>query len=94
MENPEIFKLFMYTCMDMWSWDAEISLEGFKAQIETYISNLESHIGPEAHKRLADMGVIDNTGMSWEEQDAQTRADIEKYKELLDYLNNDNNWNI
>lgn len=85
-------KLFMNICMDLWSYDAPITYELFISTVKEYIKNLESHIGEEAHKKLKELGVIDNTGMTWEEQDAQTGKQIKEYKDLLDYLQDDSNW--
>ena len=82
----------MNVCMDLWSYDAPITYELFVNTVKEYIKNLESHIGVEAHKKLKELGVIDNTGMTWEEQDIQTEKQIKEYKDLLDYLQNDINW--
>ena len=82
----------MDVCMDMWSYDADISYDAFIEQVETYISNLESYIGEDAHRDLEAKGVTDNTGMSWSEQDQQCEQQIQEYRDLLEYLQNDSNW--
>lgn len=90
--NKAITDLFMDICMDLWAGDVTISYERFIKEIQERIENLESYIGEDAHKRLESMGIEDNTGMSWEEQDKQTEKQISEYKELLIFLENDNNW--
>lgn len=86
--------LFMNICMDLWSGDVTISYDRFTQEIQERIKNLESYIGEDSHKHLESLGIIDNTGMTWEEQDAQTQKEIEKYKELLSYLETDSNWTL
>jgi len=87
-----MFELFMNICMDLWSWDAEISYELFTKTLRDCIANLKSHIGEEAHRYLESVGVIDNTGLTWEEQDRNTQKEIARYEELLKYLETDSNW--
>ena len=87
-----MFELFMNICMDLWSWDVEISYELFTKTLRDCIANLKSHIGEEAHRYLERVGVIDNTGLTWEEQDRNTQKEIERYEELLKYLETDSNW--
>lgn len=87
-------KLFMNICMDLWAGDCSISYELFIKTVKSYISNLKSHIGPEAHKHLQEIGCIDETGMTWEEQDKQAKEQIKEYESLLSYLENDSNWTI
>ena len=84
----------MYLCMELWAGDAEISYELFIKEINERISNLKSHIGVEAHRREAELGIIDETGMSWEEQDKYMQKEINEYQGLLEYLDNDSNWTI
>lgn len=86
--------LFMDICMDLWSGDVTISYDIFTQEIHERIKNQESYIGEDSHKRLESLGIIDNTGMTWEEQDAQTQKEIAKYKELLSYLETDSNWTL
>ena len=38
------------------------------------------------------LGVKDETCLSWEEQDEQCKKQIREYETLLDYLNDDSNW--
>ncbi len=85
-------ELFFNVCLDLWAGDVAITYDIFRETVGTYIRNLESHIGEDAHKHLADLGVIDETGMTWEEQDEQTKKQIDEYKKLLDYLEMDENW--
>lgn len=85
-------RLFMDICMDLWAGDVPISYDRFKEEIETRIQNLKSHMGAEAHARLAALGVEDLTGMTIEEQDAQMQKQIDELKQLLDYLETDSNW--
>ena len=86
--------LFMDTCMDLLSRDIPITYEAFVNTVKEYIDNLRSHIGKEAHEQEAAMGVIDETGMTREEQDAACERQIREYKQLLEYLEDDNNWII
>lgn len=94
MEKISIEKLFMNVCMDLWSGDVAISLDVFKKTVTEYIFNLKSSLGKDAHIRLSDLGVVDETGLSWEEQDEQCKKQIMEYEALLDYLNEDSNWTI
>lgn len=84
--------LFMDICMDLWAGDVSISYDRFKEEILTRITNLKSHMGADAHRREAELGIIDETGMSWEEQDAQLQKQIDEHQQLLDYLETDSNW--
>ena len=90
--NTKIFEQFMYICMDLWSWDAEISYDMMKKTIQTYINNLQSQMGEEAHKRFVELGGIDLTEESWEEQDKHTQEQIDVLQELFNYLETDSNW--
>lgn len=87
-------RLFMDICMDLWSGDVTISYKGFREEVLTRIANVKSHMGKEAHDRETRMGIIDNTGMSIEEQDDVLQKEIDKYQKLLDYLDDDSNWTI
>ena len=78
--------------MDLWSWDAEISYDMFKGEIVSRINNLRSHIGSEAHIKERELGIIDVTGMTWEEQDKFATQQIKEYEQLLNYLECDTNW--
>ena len=85
-------KIFMSLCMDMWAGDVSISYDAFIKEVKRIIENLKSYIGIEAHKKLEEIGVVDNTGMSWEEQDEYHQKQIKEYQDLLTYLENDSNW--
>lgn len=84
--------LFMDICMDLWSGDVAITYEGFIREVEKRIENLESHIGPAAREREAELGIEDLTGMTGEEQDEQIREQIAEYKKLIAFLKYDSNW--
>lgn len=84
----------MDLCMDLWAGDADISYELFIKEINKCISNLKSHMGVEAHRREFELGIIDETGISWEEQDNYMQKQINEYQRLLEYLENDSNWTI
>ncbi len=88
----EMFKSITFICMDLWAGDVDISYEGFREEVLTRINNLKSSIGPEAHARLAFLGVMDRTGQTIEEQDEWSRQEIAKYQKILDFLDNDDNW--
>lgn len=85
-------RLFMDIMMDLWAGDVIVSYKIFIEEINKRISNLQSHIGTEAHQKETALGIIDKTGMSWEEQDENLRKQINEYQELLEYLENDSNW--
>ncbi len=85
-------KLFMNICMDFWAGDVSISYERFREEIITRINNIKSHMGSEAHAREKALGIIDETGMSIEEQDIQDQQLINDYQALLDFLDDDSNW--
>lgn len=87
-----IEKLFMNICMDFWASDVSISYERFREEILERINNIKSHMGLEAHAREEALGVIDETGMSIEEHDAQDQQLINDYQALLDFLDDDSNW--
>lgn len=75
------------TISELLSWDAEnITTKMIIDRLNEYIENLYSYIDRESHKRLEDLGVEDNTKMSWIDQDAQTIEQINDYKEAVKYL--------
>lgn len=65
------------------SWDCEPTKENIIKTLRKWIENLYSQIGKAAHEHLLACGIIDKTGMSWEEQDMQMLKQIEKYKQCL-----------
>lgn len=65
------------------SWDIEPTEEKIKRVLNKWIDNLYSHIGVEAHKHEEECGIVDLTGMTWEEQDKQMLKQIESYKNCL-----------
>lgn len=69
------------------SWDQKVTKENLIKVFETWIANLQSHIGPEAHLHSLECGVEDCSGMSWGEQDEIYLREIETYKECLAELN-------
>jgi hypothetical protein len=91
-KDRNLYELFMEVCMDLWSYDVAITYELFRNRVLTYISNLESYLGEEAHIQLEELGVADDTGLSWEDQDSNKKHMISDYKRLLAYLDNDSNW--
>jgi hypothetical protein len=78
--------------MDLWAGDMTITYERYKQEILDRIQNLQSLMGEEAHKRSQELGIIDATGMTWEEQDAQAQKQITELQQLLDFLETDSNW--
>lgn len=65
------------------SWDIEPTTENIKDMLHFWIKNLYSHIGEEAHEHSLTCGIIDETGMTWEEQDMQMLTQIMEYKKCL-----------
>lgn len=65
------------------SWDVEPTEELIKQTLNKWIENLYSQIGAEAHKHLLACGIVDKTGMTWEEQDMQMLQQIDRYKKCL-----------
>jgi hypothetical protein len=65
------------------SWDCKVTKENIKKVLDEWIDNLYSHVGIEAHKHSLACGVVDETGMTWEEQDAQYLQQIDRYKKCL-----------
>ena len=65
------------------SWDIEPTKENIKRTLNKWINNLYSHVGVAAHKHSLSCGVIDETDMTWEEQDMIMLKQIERYKRLL-----------
>ena len=90
--DQSVESLFMRVCMELWAWDLPLSCKLFKETVQTYIDNLKSHIGEDARQREKELGIIDETGMSAEESDQQLQDEINAYKNLLEYLEDDNNW--
>lgn len=70
----------------LWSYDAKPTKKLIKETINKWIENLYSHIGAEAYKHSLSCGVVDKTGMTWEEQDMQMLQQIDKYKKCLMYM--------
>lgn len=62
------------------SWDIEPTKEKIKRVLNNWIENLYSHVGAKAHKHEEECGIVDLTGMTWEEQDIQMLKQIESYK--------------
>ena len=87
-------KIFMDICMDLWAGDVAITYKIFKQEINNRIENLSSTIGEAAHRHLLEIGVTDETGMTWEEQDMYTKNQIDKLQQLLNYLETDSNWTL
>lgn len=69
------------------SWNQKVTKENLIKVFETWIANLQSHIGFEAHQHSLECGVEDCSGMSWGEQDEIYLREIETYKECLAELN-------
>ena len=68
------------------SWDIEPTKENMIWELNKWITNLYSHVGKAAHGREAEIGIIDETGIPWEEQDAQMLQKIETYKATIKKL--------
>lgn len=68
------------------SCDIKPTKEIIAEELNFYIKNLYSHVGEEAHKHSESIGIINDTGMTWEEMDAQMLKQIEEYKEALKEL--------
>ncbi len=71
---------------DLLSWDCEPTNENLIRNFNKWIDNLYSHIGDSAHLHLLSLGIADETGLSWAEQDARTLEQIELYKECVNHL--------
>jgi len=82
--NPVIKEVIEY----LKSWDVTPTKENIKEVLTEWINNLYSHIGVEAHKNELALGIKDETGLSWEEQDNIMLSQIEDYKNALDELEN------
>lgn len=65
------------------SWDCEPTKENITRTLKKWIENLYSHIGAEAHMHSLACGVVDETGVSWEDQDMQMLQQIKKYKQCI-----------
>lgn len=65
------------------SWDVKPTKENMKKVLNKWIANLYSHIGTEAHKHSLACGIVDKTGMTWEEQDMYALQQIDRYKKCL-----------
>lgn len=68
------------------SWDLEPTEELIKQTLNKWIKNLYSQIGVAAHEHALACGIIDNTEMTWEEQDMLMLQQIERYKKCLEEI--------
>lgn len=68
--------------------DIKPTKENIIKEIKEQIKNLYSHIGEEAHKHSAECGVVDLTGITWEEHDKWVIEIINEYKECIRELEN------
>lgn len=68
------------------SYDGIPTKENIKNVLIKWIENLYSHIGAEAHKHSLACGIVDETGMTWEEQDMLMLQQIARYKKCLDTM--------
>ena len=80
--NPNIVEAVEY----LESWDAEATKENLIKVFKTWIANLQSQIGPEAHKRLMVNGVTLGTNITWDEVDKVHLRKIEEYQQCLKEL--------
>ena len=71
------------TVIDILSWDGKVSYESIIQVLSGKISNLKSQIGEEYHKKLIAYGIKDETGMTWDEQDDQSRELINDYTNAI-----------
>lgn len=65
------------------SWDCKPTKEEMIKTLREWIKNLYSHIGVAAHEHSLACGIVDETGVSWEEQDMQMLQQIERYKKCI-----------
>lgn len=77
--NPVLTEVIEY----LESCDCKPTIENIKRTLNKWIKNLYSHIGKETHKHLLGCGIVDETGMTWEEQDMQMLQQIKKYRQCL-----------
>lgn len=81
--NPILQEVIEY----LESWDVKPTQQNITQVLNEWIENLYSHIGAEAHKHSLECGVVDETEMTWEEQDMYMLNQINKYKKCLKDLN-------
>lgn len=77
--NPILEEVIEY----LKSCDVKPTEENIKYTLNKWIKNLYSHVGAEAHEHSLACGVVDETGMTWEEQDIIMLQQIEEYKKCL-----------
>lgn len=65
------------------SWNCKPTKENIKRTLWKWIENLYSQVGKDAHEHLLACGIVDKTGISWEEQDIQKIQQIKQYKQCL-----------
>lgn len=65
------------------SCDCKPTKEEMIKTLRKWIKNLYSHVGVAAHEHSLACGIVDKTGMSWEEQDMQMLQQIERYKQCI-----------
>lgn len=68
------------------SWDCKPTKENIANTLSRWMENLYSHVGKAAHEHEAKIGIKDETGISWEEQDLITLQQICAYKKCLSRL--------
>lgn len=77
--NPVLTEVIEY----LESWGCKPTKENIKRTLNEWIKNLYSHIGVEAHRHSLSCGIVDETGMTWEEQDMQMLQQIKRYRQCL-----------
>lgn len=68
------------------NWNHEPTKENIAKTLSRWIENLYSHVGKAAHEHEREIGIRDETGISWEEQDLITLQKICAYKKCLSKL--------
>ena len=70
------------------SWDCPVTRDNIIKCVTEWRDNLRSQIGEEAHKRSLALGIVDDTGMSWEEQDRYAIRQAARYEAYLKKISN------
>ena len=63
------------------------NVDNIKRHLEECMNNLYSGIGKQAHLRREALGIADETGITWLEQDLEDMKQIEIIRNVLKYFN-------
>lgn len=70
---------------DMWDVsEKNRTVQRVRELLSKWCDNLRSQMGEEAHQHLSALGIVDETGMTWSEQDESFRKQIQTYENYME----------